>query len=326
MSKERRTRARPGGTVGRCRLQGARRKGSGPGPARRRVPGHDTTEATGPRIFEPEPEPRGAAPGKAAEPGGSGHSRGASTGNVSAREIVDGRRYLRATPDAGSEPNPGKPVPSHGASLARGGAGIVGTEPERARHAAAGFGAGTRRWLAADLGRTTPPRRDPRRLGEDTGHVVREADDRLVAELAIVENLQRKDLSPLEKALSFRRYLEQHGCRQEELAQRLKIDRSTIANLMRLLELPEQVQDDLTRGAISAGHARALLPLGDADQQIAYSKRIQDEGLKRTGGGTRRSRDAPGRQPPIPSPGWRDGGEPNAPSAAVTSCQRWKSS
>lgn len=108
---------------------------------------------------------------------------------------------------------------------------------------------------------------------------VREADDRLVAELAIVENLQRKDLSPLEKALSFRRYLDQHDCTQEELARRLKIDRSTIANLMRLLELPEEVQADLTTQRITAGHARALLPLGDADEQIEVSRRIQSEGL-----------------------------------------------
>ena len=64
---------------------------------------------------------------------------------------------------------------------------------------------------------------------------LREADDRLVAELAIVENLQRKDLNAVEKALSFRRYLEEHQCTQEELAARLKIDRSTIANLVRLL-------------------------------------------------------------------------------------------
>ena len=67
---------------------------------------------------------------------------------------------------------------------------------------------------------------------------VREADDRLVAELAIVENLQRKDLNPVEKALSFKRYLDEHRCTQDDLARRLKIDRSTIANLMRLLELP----------------------------------------------------------------------------------------
>lgn len=108
---------------------------------------------------------------------------------------------------------------------------------------------------------------------------VRHADDRLVAELAIVENLQRKDLNPIEKALSFRRYLDQHQCTQEDLGKRLKIDRSTIANLLRLLELPEVVQGDLQSGAISAGHARTLLPLGDAHLQIEFSQRIQRDGI-----------------------------------------------
>ena len=106
---------------------------------------------------------------------------------------------------------------------------------------------------------------------------VRQADDRLVAELAIVENLQRKDLNPLEKTLSFRRYLTEHQATQEELARRLKIDRSTIANLMRLLELPQLVQDLVSEEKISAGHARALLPLGEEDEQIAFSNRIVKE-------------------------------------------------
>jgi ParB family chromosome partitioning protein len=108
---------------------------------------------------------------------------------------------------------------------------------------------------------------------------VREADDRLVAELAIVENLQRKDLNPVEKALSFKRYLEQHQCTQEDLAGRLKIDRSTIANLMRLLELPEIVLDAVRRGDVSAGHARALLPLGDESQQIEFCEQVRAKGL-----------------------------------------------
>ena len=108
---------------------------------------------------------------------------------------------------------------------------------------------------------------------------VREADDRLVAELAIVENLHRKDLNPIEKAMSFKRYLEEHGCTQEDLARRLKIDRSTIANLMRLLELPETVLDGLRKGEISAGHARALLPLGDEAEQVELSCRIRQDGL-----------------------------------------------
>jgi ParB family chromosome partitioning protein len=106
-----------------------------------------------------------------------------------------------------------------------------------------------------------------------------EADDRQMAELAIVENLQRKDLNALEKATSFQRYLDQYGCTQEELAGRLKLDRSTIANLIRLLELPEPVQEAIRRGKITQGHARALLPLGDEREQIEFCGRIQREGL-----------------------------------------------
>ncbi len=108
---------------------------------------------------------------------------------------------------------------------------------------------------------------------------VREADDRMVAELAIVENLQRKDLNPIEKGLSFRRYLDEHQCTQDDLAKRLKIDRSTIANLMRLLELPGPVQEWLQKGDLSAGHARALLPLGDEPLQIDFARQITEQGL-----------------------------------------------
>jgi ParB family chromosome partitioning protein len=113
----------------------------------------------------------------------------------------------------------------------------------------------------------------------DVPAVIREADDRQVAELAIVENLQRKDLNPLEKATSFHEYLHRYGCTQDELAGRLKIDRSTIANLIRLLELPEAVQAAIRTGAITQGHGRALLPLGDDREQVAFCQRIQDEAL-----------------------------------------------
>ena len=108
---------------------------------------------------------------------------------------------------------------------------------------------------------------------------IREANDRLVAELAIVENLQREDLNPIEKALSFRRYLDEHAATQEDLARRLKLDRSTIANLMRLLDLPRQVQQSVSDGEISAGHARALLPLGDELAQIELCKMIKEHGI-----------------------------------------------
>ena len=106
---------------------------------------------------------------------------------------------------------------------------------------------------------------------------VREADDRLVAELAIIENLQRKDLNPIEKAMSFKRYIDQHQCKQEDLARRLSIDRSTIANLMRLLELPQSILDLLAAGEISAGHARSLLPVGEEEVQQRIAKKIADE-------------------------------------------------
>ncbi|MEI8071890.1 MAG: ParB/RepB/Spo0J family partition protein [Planctomycetota bacterium] len=108
---------------------------------------------------------------------------------------------------------------------------------------------------------------------------VLDVDDRQMAEIAIVENLQRRDLDALEKAASFRQYISTWQCTQEELAKRLSIDRSTVANLIRLLELPEAVQQKLRAGAISMGHARALLPLGDEDQQTRLADRVLAEGL-----------------------------------------------
>ena len=99
-----------------------------------------------------------------------------------------------------------------------------------------------------------------------------------MAELAIIENLQRKDLNAIEKALSFKRYITEHKCTQDELAQRLKIDRSTIANMMRLLELPESITDAVQRDEISAGHAKALLSLGSIKEQAATLKKIREEG------------------------------------------------
>ena len=127
---------------------------------------------------------------------------------------------------------------------------------------------GERRWRAATVAGW-----------EKVPCLVREADDRQMSELAIVENIQRKDLGPLEKAASFQAYLQQYGCTQEELAARINIDRSTISNLIRLLELADQVQDAIRSGAVTQGHARALLPLGEEREQNSVCKRIQDEQL-----------------------------------------------
>lgn len=105
------------------------------------------------------------------------------------------------------------------------------------------------------------------------------ADDRQLAELAIVENLQRKDLNALEKAECFHRYLEEYGVTQEELANRLSLDRSTVANFIRLLDLPHAVQQALRENRITQGHARALLSLESEEDQIALCEQIQQEGL-----------------------------------------------
>jgi ParB family chromosome partitioning protein len=103
-------------------------------------------------------------------------------------------------------------------------------------------------------------------------------DDRQVAELALTENLQRKDLNPIEKAQAFQDYLEQYGGTHVELANRLDIDRSTVTNLLRLLELPEEIRQAVQKGKIAQGHARALLPLGEATEQLEFCERIRQEG------------------------------------------------
>jgi ParB family chromosome partitioning protein len=108
--------------------------------------------------------------------------------------------------------------------------------------------------------------------------VVHDADDRLAAEIALIENLQRKDLNAIEKAISFRNYIQQHQCTQDELAKRLSVDRSTVANLLRLLELPKEVLELVQQDRLSGGNARALLPLTEESQQIQVAQRILDEG------------------------------------------------
>lgn len=106
-----------------------------------------------------------------------------------------------------------------------------------------------------------------------------DATDREMAELALVENLQRKDLNPIEKATSFENYLQANHCKQEDLAKRLNIDRSTIANLQRLLTLPQEVQQMVVDEKLTQGHARALLTLKKSQDQIEMANRIAEEKL-----------------------------------------------
>lgn len=102
--------------------------------------------------------------------------------------------------------------------------------------------------------------------------------DQQMCEVSLEENLKRQDLNVLEKAAAFQDYLQRFQCTIEELARRLSLDRSTVSNMLRLLELPETIKDDVRSNRLTAGHARAVLSLSE-EEQLALCKRIQDEGL-----------------------------------------------
>ncbi len=108
-------------------------------------------------------------------------------------------------------------------------------------------------------------------LGEVPVHVC-DMDEQQVLEAALVENIQRTDLNPIEKALGFRDYLDKFHMTHEQLAQRIGVDRTTITNLLGLLNLPPEVQDHVRTGALSLGHAKVLKGLSDSAQQIALAK------------------------------------------------------
>jgi ParB family chromosome partitioning protein len=108
---------------------------------------------------------------------------------------------------------------------------------------------------------------------------VLDLDDQRVFELAMVENLQREDLNAIDKAAAFRDYLSRYGGTQEELAGRLGIDRSTVSNLIRLLELPEEILGAVRSNLITQGHARALLGLEESETQIVAYRRVVSEHL-----------------------------------------------
>lgn len=98
-------------------------------------------------------------------------------------------------------------------------------------------------------------------------------------EMALIENLQRKDLNPIEEARGYRRLLTEHRMTQAELADKVSKSRSTVTNALRLLDLPEEVQESVYRGEMSAGHARAVLSVPDETARMKLAKRIVDDGL-----------------------------------------------
>lgn len=97
--------------------------------------------------------------------------------------------------------------------------------------------------------------------------------------LALVENLQRRDLSALEEARAFEHLRSEHGLSQAEIAKQVGMDRSTVANALRLLRLPEAIQELVESGRLSAGHGRALLALPDDDSRVSWAERAVAEGL-----------------------------------------------
>jgi ParB family chromosome partitioning protein len=109
--------------------------------------------------------------------------------------------------------------------------------------------------------------------------VVKEAAGRDLLELALVENIQRADLNPLEEAAAFRRLHDDFGLTQDEIARRVGRSRAAVANMMRLLSLSEEIRLSLARGEISEGHARALLGIEDAAARQSAWRRVVAEGL-----------------------------------------------
>lgn len=123
--------------------------------------------------------------------------------------------------------------------------------------------AGERRWRAAQ------------RVGiAEAPVIVREATDQQVLELALIENIQREDLNPIEEAGAYARLAKEFGLKQEDIAQKVGKSRAAVANSMRLLDLHEQVQSWLTQGRVSVGHAKVLLSLKSQDEQVLLADEI----------------------------------------------------
>ena len=128
--------------------------------------------------------------------------------------------------------------------------------------------AGERRWRAA------------KKAGvKEVPVVVKEYSDREIAEISLIENIQREDLNPIEEALSYKQLIDDYHLTQEELAQRVSKSRTVITNAMRLLKLHKDVQKMLVDGRLSAGHARAILALEDPKQQLKIANEVVEKNL-----------------------------------------------
>ncbi|NOZ13849.1 MAG: ParB/RepB/Spo0J family partition protein [Acidobacteria bacterium] len=128
--------------------------------------------------------------------------------------------------------------------------------------------AGERRWRAAQLAKMT---RIPA--------VFRDLPEEKKAEYALIENIQRQDLNPVEEALAYKSLLERYKLTQEELSERLGKKRSSITNMLRILKLPEEVLASVEDGRVSLGHAKILSGIPDVDRQLELARMVQEKGL-----------------------------------------------
>lgn len=128
--------------------------------------------------------------------------------------------------------------------------------------------AGERRWRAAKMAGLT-----------EIPAIIGEYDDKKTAEIALIENIQREDLNPVEEAMGYKALIDKYGFSQEEISKRIGKSRPAVTNALRLLELPEKITAMLSRGEISAGHARALLGLDDKEKAYDMARVIIDGGL-----------------------------------------------
>lgn len=128
--------------------------------------------------------------------------------------------------------------------------------------------AGERRWRAAKIAGL-----------KEVPVIIREYTEREIAEIALIENVQREDLNPIEEAMGYKRLIEEFDLKQEEVAECVSKSRSAITNALRLLKLSEEVQQFLVEGLLSMGHARALLAVEDAEKQTELAKKVIKERL-----------------------------------------------
>ena len=151
--------------------------------------------------------------------------------------------------------------------------------------------AGERRWRAAELAGLA-----------EVPVMVREADDRTVLELALVENLQRENLNPMEEALGYSQLIDQFQLRQEDIATRVGKSRAAVANALRLLNLAQDLQGYIRTGRLSVGHAKVILALTTADEQRLAAERVLRDSLS-----VRQTEDLIARLRDLPAPGAKTG-------------------